>query len=1095
MKKRIHIHDVMQSEVVVLGADETPQIIEKIDSISSYIEKTPSPVLRDIALTAGLEARDSIAKAAIVATSANDLLEKLQLLRRRIESGKVTSFFQRGIYIGTEQCPAPGRTVFLFPGEGSQYPDMLRDLSLHFPACRSAFDDADTASAIAGATIAPSQWIFPTGDAPEHGIAESMGMAAAVQSVIAANTGIMRVLTQLGITPDAVAGAGIGELVALECAGAIKYATRDDRLAALSRGHKLLSSIGASGAALPQCVNFSITGLSLPKLEDVMNEFGESTVMTRDQATDLFCVCVRLEAADDFEKKLTAEGAAVRRMPIAKPFHTKWIEPVIPALTSFFAEITNSQPDIPVYSFMNASPIEGNPQEWAEQCARQWANPMRIRDTIEQLYEDNYRVFVEVGARGTLSTMVASVLRHKPHLALASNSSHRDDILQLNHTLAALVAHGAPLDIEALHALRGSQCVDFLHPGPTHFQRVQHSVSIGTRFPSFAKLALPQGLVADAPDREIRDSISALEETATDGLSSYPLLGDAEIIRYSPEQHIDILKTISFFDHPFLIDKSLCPSGTSKTDKRLHGLNVFPIEIALELLSEAARKLYPNRVVTAVENLETYGWPLLIGGVCAVRILAKHLPKNPAQPERVLAEIFESASFSGETPIKIADAVVFVEERFPAKPETRPLALRTPERLDWQGTDIYPDRLNSGPSFQNLQEVSMRGDNGLHASIVVLPRTKLIPAVPNPHFTTDPFLVSAIGTSLTAWHSLKPAAGNLQFASSCDRIEFFSPSLPEWTKCELNLFVDQTPEKSKSVSCDAEIFDSERGLIIRATGWKNRVISITPEFHYFILHPEDGFFTSEIQRGVMPTLPQEAVCCIAPVLTTKNLDEDFDIKLKLVASTMLSVSEYIKWVELGGKTARKIEWLFGRVAAKDAVRRCLLSRYSRKWTPADIRIESDEQGKPSPQGEWRRLCGAPMDISITHTEDKIIAAAAPNSNVGIDIENRTRSLSEEFINAAFSPIEQEIAAESGDGATTLLRFWCAKEALSKALGSGLRYGAGDLCAHSIDITTGRIEMEASRLWLQSFPQLKGKLIEVQSCIIGNSVLAVCMLPR
>ena len=184
MKKRINIHNVLQSEVVVLGADEVPQIVDQIDLVANYLDKTPSPVLRDIAFTAGLASRDALAKAAIVAPSPADLREKLDLLKRRIESGKITSFYTKGVYIGTERCPAPGRTVFLFPGEGSQYPDMLRDLSLHFPACRSAFDDADTASAMAGAPMAPSQWIFPSGEASAQSIAESLGLAAAGPSVV-----------------------------------------------------------------------------------------------------------------------------------------------------------------------------------------------------------------------------------------------------------------------------------------------------------------------------------------------------------------------------------------------------------------------------------------------------------------------------------------------------------------------------------------------------------------------------------------------------------------------------------------------------------------------------------------------------------------------------------------------------------------------------------------------------------------------------------------------------------------------------------------------------------------------------------------------
>lgn len=1094
MKTRINVHNVLQSEVVVLGADEIPLITDKIDRLANYIDKTPSPILRDIAYTSGLDAKDALTKAAIVATSPADLREKLELLRRRIDSGKITSFYTKGIYIGTERCPAPGRTVFLFPGEGSQYPDMLRDLSLHFPACRSAFDDADTASAMAGAAIAPSQWIFPAGEKPEVSIAETLGMAAAVQSVIAADTGLLRLFLQVGITPDAVAGVGVGELVAMEAAGAVPYPNRKARLDALSEGHRLLMSMPSSSDFLPQCFCFSASGLSRTRLEAIISSCGNEAVITRDQASELFSVCAKSEIAKDLVARIEAVGGATHRLPISKPFHTQWAKPFLPALTQFFGNIVTAAPEVPVYSFMTAAPIEGTLETWATQAAEQWANPTRIRDTIERLYADGFRVFVELGARGSLSSCVAATLRHRPHLALAANSSHRSDILQLHHTLAALVAHGAPLDIEKLHALRGSSVVDFGHPGPTHAQRSQHTVALGTRFATLRNATIPDGLVAPAPCAGHQAPAPTSPDAHAEGLAGFPMIGDAEIIRFTPGENIDLLKTLSFFDHPFLVDRAVCPSGTSKTDRRRHGLAILPVEVLLEIMAEAARRLFPKRVVTVVENLAIEGWPRFIRGSRTLRIQARRQPRIASGGDIVAVDIFDSASFSEEKTVRLASASLSVSDGYPAPPEPAPDALTTPSRLDWQGEDLYPERLSYGPSFQSLQEVSMRGENGLHATAIVPPRSKLIRAIPAPRFSTDPVLLSSIGAALASWHALKPASGYLHFAFSCDRIEFFAPVQPEWTKNAINLSVSPAKDREPFVRADADILDEEHRLLVRATGWSNRVVKIRPNFHHLILHPEDGFFSDETQRGAMPDLPQDIICCVAPVIPQKDLDSpDFDIWMELAASVTLSKSEQEKWDELGGSNVRRMEWLFGRIAAKDAVRRCLLARYSRKWPSADIRIESDEQGKPHPQGEWRRLCGAPMDISIAHTSDRIIAAVAPNSRIGIDVEKRDRVLSEEFIAAAFSPLEQEVAAESGDGATALLRFWCAKEAFSKALGSGLRYGTGDLCARAIDGATGRIEMEATRLWLSPFPNLRGRRVDVQTCIIDNTVLAVCVL--
>ena len=1097
MMPRIHVHDLQSSELVLIGAPELDLIPAEIDRLIRYLEGTPSPVLRDIAYTCGMEANspDNFTKVAIVATSPQDLREKLDLALRRIESGKRSAVFSKGVYIGTDKVPAPGRTVFLFPGEGSQYPDMLRSLTMHFPACRSSFDDADTACAMAGAPYLPSQWIFPTGELPKNGITETLGLASAIQAVIAADNGILRLFTMLGITPDAVAGAGIGEIVAMECAKAIAYESRKDRLNALQEGYSLLSEIRSKGKKLLHAYrNVSVDGLQRAKLTPVLAPYGDKVLITRDQAQDLFTLCIDEKVAPEVLAKLSEAGGVTRAIPIKLPFHTPWVRPILSPLKDLFHKIVKVTPDFPVYSFMTASPHTGAPSDWAEQMAEQWAHPMRLRDTIERLYADGFRVFVELGPRGALSTSVSAILRHKPHLALAANRGHRDDLLQLHHTLACLAAHGMPIDIAKLHAYRDSQLVDILHPGPTQIQRQARSVALPTGLPSLSEATIPAGLIAAPP----ASHLSPLTAEASphidtdDGRTDFPLLASAEIIKFSPEEHIDLVSSLSVFDYPFLLDRTI--SGrTSVSDHSLRGLLFAPVEILLEIMVEAARKVFPQFIPIAVENLTLVDWPVIRDGKRGLRIRAKRLPQLKEGANLVQVAIYDGASFSEETPVKLAETVVHLSDEYRQPPMAATLALRTPEHVDWESSDLYSVRIYMGQSFHSILQIPDWGENGLHADCVVLPRGSTVRDMVAPRFSIDPVLLSAVGSSLAIWHAREPANGHLHIPYGCDRIDFYSPTLTEWTRCELSLFTTPTQADARVATADAEMTDQEQRLLIKVSGWHNRVVRILPQLHELMLHPTDGFFTEAIAREELPSLPHEVVCCAAPALDSTPDDPDYDILMQITASLTLSAPEQMKFDELDVSDAREIEWLFGKIAAKDAVRRCLLARYGRKWAAADIRIESDEAGKPAPQGDWRRLCGAQMDISITHTVDRIVAAAAPNTCLGIDIENRNRILSEEFVTAAFSNTEQEIAAETGDGATALVRFWCAKEALSKALGTGLRFGTGDLTAHSIDTATGRIEMEATHLWLQVFPSLRGKRIDVQSCLLNDIILAVCVL--
>lgn len=1102
----VPFHDDRESELLIFGAGELEEISDVIEKIINYIEKTPAAKLRDIAYSACKESEHELVKVAVIATSVEDLKEKLNIALRRINSGKNAIFFNKGVYIGTEQCPVNGRLVFLFPGEGSQYPDMLRNLTLHFPICRSAFDDADTACARTKARYAPSQWIFPAGDPPEKSIAEEMGMATAVQSVIAADTALLRLFTHLGITPDAVAGVGIGEIAAMEASGAIEYQTRTERIEALSRGYRLLSDIPTAVVKnIPQAITFSAAGIPLDSLKYAISEFGEDAVIVRDQSKDLFSVCVKSEIYDKVFAKLMTFGATIRVLPLKLPYHTKWVEPIIPKIEDYFKGILTRipEPEIQVYSFMTGHPFEGSTtSEWARQIADQWKAPVKIRETIENLYNDGYRVFVELGARGSLASAVTTTLHGNPHLALATNRGHRPDILQLNHVLALLVSHGAEINIDVLFPdKKPEDRLDFSHPGQTHQTRALKTIPLPTRISTMRNAVIPHNLIAAAPLLGKRlESGSTPFKSADDGQTAFPLLGSADIIKFTPEQNIDIQKTISTFELQAALDASL--SGTKATisgskmpasEKGLRGILYFPLDMALEFMAESAGKLFTGLVVVAAENLTLHGLQA-IRGKLSIRIMAKCQARKASGEIHVESVIYNTDTFTDEVPAKIASATIILAESYQPAPPEAPHALRNPLRLDWKGTDLYPERLYVGPSYHNIHSVQEWGENGLHAISIVLPRRLLISHMSAPRLSIDPILTSVAGSSLAAWDSREPASGNIHIAYSCKRIDYYSPPLEEWTQCGLSLFTHSDNKADKYHEGDIEISDPEHRVIIKATGWKNRIIRVNPRLHHYLLHPDESFYTDELPKSAIASVANDVVCCAATVMPGEFDDEDGELRLSILAYLLLSASERTKWDEMTASTSRKIEWLFGRLAAKDAVRSCLHSRYGRKWKATDIRIETDESGKPSPQGEWRSSCGAHMDISITHTVDKIVAAAAPNASLGIDIEKTGRGISEEFAAAAFTPLEQEIAAESGDGATTLFRFWCAKEALSKALGTGLRFGPVDLCARAYDTATGVISMEVTHLWLQPFPHLKGKTIPVQSAIIDDLAVAICILP-
>ncbi len=1093
MKSRLHIHDELESELCLLGGSDREELAAVVAQTLAYTERASAPALRDIALTCGLAARKALVRAAVVATSTADLRSKLQLLQRRLDDSKQRLTESKGVYVGTDICPAPGRTVFVFPGEGSQYPGMLRDLCLNFPACRSAFDDADTACAAAGSPLLPSQWIFPTGDQPEPSVTEAFVMAGAVQAVLAADAALLRLMLQLGVAPDAVVGAGVGEIIALECAGVFAFDKRANRIQALREGFDMLQALSSS-SSLSGSASLAVTGVTRAELDGKLAGFGADVAVAREFSGASFGLCVRHERADSVCHALTEAGGVVRSLPLHQPFHTPWMAPALPTLRNFFSKWITRPARIPVYSCMTAAPYEGPQADWAEEAATQWFKPVRFASTIERLYDDGFRVFVEIGARGSLTASIDGILERLPHMALAANRVHRSGVLQLHHTLAALAAHGQMLDIAPLHVNRGSRQIDMAHPRQARAKRAERRLKLDTTLPSLRAAEIPSGLVAPAAPMpaglRAGSAAAPARVVESNGGVDFPLLLDADVLSEQAGDSIALALGLSVLDHPFLADSALGTNQVSLTERTLRGLPLMPLFMLAEMMAEAARRLAPERVVVEIESLRLARWLTVEGSNRTLRVAARRLPLTEDGAWRYETTISDLEAQGTEGPMDLAAAVIRLAPSYPEAPAARELALRGPVKLDWHGTDLYPQRLLQGALFQNLFDVPLWGENGLTSDWVTLPRGALLRRVAQPRFALDPVLLGAVGSALAIWGARQAGDGLFQLPVALARARFFAPPLADWTRGRLHLFAGR--EEGSNACADAELIDSDGRLLLRVEGWQNRVFELGTALHQLLHNPSERFLTSELPPEALPALPQEVVCCVAMYQGNLMAAEE-ELWLRATAHLTLSLTERLQWREMGGSIARRMEWLLGRIAAKDAVRRCLLARYGRKWAAADIRIETDEAGKPRPQGEWRRYCGARMDISITHTADRIVAAVAPNAFLGIDIERRDRAISDEFAAAAFSPPEQEIAAESGESATALFRFWCAKEALAKALGTGLRYGASDLMVNAFDRRSGRISMQPTRLWLQVFPQLRDTPLTVHTCLLDNLVLAVCVL--
>jgi phosphopantetheine--protein transferase-like protein len=300
-----------------------------------------------------------------------------------------------------------------------------------------------------------------------------------------------------------------------------------------------------------------------------------------------------------------------------------------------------------------------------------------------------------------------------------------------------------------------------------------------------------------------------------------------------------------------------------------------------------------------------------------------------------------------------------------------------------------------------------------------------------------------------------------------------------------------TPE---SQLCDISVTDGNGREIMEVSGWEEQIERVPTEYRDLVLQPATTFITSPLDPqafGDPGTDFSSALVADVPYALFARNEERW---LRMLSYVVLGADERRDFAEMSGSAARRTEWLFGRIAAKEAVRRFLRQFHQARWSDADVRVWPDGSGKPHALGAWNDYLSERLDIAIAHTDQFVIAVAAANARVGVDVESLSRDISEEFAKGVFVAEELDLAASAADASHAAVKFWCAKEAVSKALGTGIRYSPKEMKITGFIADTGTVTVRLEGAWSSAFPAFRGRDIPVTIKTVREHALASCFIP-
>ncbi len=339
----------------------------------------------------------------------------------------------QGIYRGSGR---PGKVAFLFPGQGSQYVNMLRDLRTLEPLVAETFREADAVmTPILGRSI--SSYVFVDGkdDALAQAELKLRSTDITQPAMLAAHVSLLRVLSKYGFTPDMVIGHSLGEYAALVASGILN----------LSEALQVVSARGQEMSKVAADDNGCMAAVSAPlaEVERLLKTISGYVVIANINSPVQCVIGGATAAVDAAIAAFLSEGLQATRIPVSHAFHTRIVAPASQPLRKVIARMDIQAPKIPIVANVTGKLYPTGREEILDILAAQVASPVQFVQGVNTLYEQGARIFVEVGPKRVLSGLAADILKDRKDVTVFStNHPRKGDIPSFNEALGRLYAAG-----------------------------------------------------------------------------------------------------------------------------------------------------------------------------------------------------------------------------------------------------------------------------------------------------------------------------------------------------------------------------------------------------------------------------------------------------------------------------------------------------------------------------------------------------------------------------------------------------------------------------------------------------------------------------
>jgi phthiocerol/phenolphthiocerol synthesis type-I polyketide synthase E len=433
-------------QLLVLSA-RTPAALDRVaEDLARHLEEHPAASLADVAFTLEVGRRAFDHRRLLCC---GDTADAAAVLRGRYPGRLFTAMRGRG----------DRPLAFLFPGQGTQYAGMGRQLYASEPVFREQVDRC-------AQLLAPRMGLdlravlHPAGE-DESASLRLLQTSLAQPALFVLEYALARLLMSWGLEPRSLAGHSIGEYVAACLAGTFSLP------AALG----LVAVRGRLMQALPPGAM-----LSVPLAESEVSALLDTELSLAAVNGPARCVIAGPEeAVERLARELERQAVSCRRLRTSHAFHSSMMEPIVETFAGEVARAGAAAPRTPFLSCVTGGWIEASEAADPWYWARQLRQPVRFAAALEELLREPDRVLLEVGPGSTLSSLARRHSRCTPERVVLSSlpaaAEDGPDLPVLLTAVGRLWLAGVEPDWPAFHQGESRRRI----PLPTYpFERQRH---------------------------------------------------------------------------------------------------------------------------------------------------------------------------------------------------------------------------------------------------------------------------------------------------------------------------------------------------------------------------------------------------------------------------------------------------------------------------------------------------------------------------------------------------------------------------------------------------------------------------------------------